>query len=44
MERFSLTWIPTARDLLPDRSAESFSTWLQQHPEIETIARDRYGL
>jgi transposase len=23
-------------DLLPDRTAESFSEWLQQHPEIET--------
>jgi transposase len=31
-------------DLLPDRSAESFSSWLQQHPEILTIARDRCGL
>jgi transposase len=31
-------------DLLPDRSAESFSAWLQQHPEIERVARDRCGL
>jgi transposase len=31
-------------DLLPDRAAESFSEWLQQHPEIVTISRDRCGL
>jgi transposase len=31
-------------DLLPDRSAESLSEWLKQHPEIVTIARDRCGL
>ena len=31
-------------DLLPDRAAESFSAWLKQHPEIQTIARDRCGL
>jgi transposase len=31
-------------DLLPDRAAESFSTWLKQHPEIVTISRDRCGL
>src|SRR5215204_5512858 len=31
-------------DLLPDRSSESLSSWLQQHPAIETIARDRCGL
>ncbi len=31
-------------DLLPDRSSESFASWLQQHPGIATIARDRSGL
>jgi hypothetical protein len=31
-------------DLLPDRAADSFSEWLQQHPEIVTIARDRCGI
>jgi transposase len=31
-------------DLLPDRSSESFSGWLQQHSGITTIARDRCGL
>ncbi len=31
-------------DLLPDRSAESLSEWLQQHPEIVTISRDRCGI
>jgi transposase len=31
-------------DLLPDRAADSFSQWLQKHPEIETISRDRCGL
>lgn len=31
-------------DLLPDRCAESLSTWLKQHPEIVTISRDRCGL
>ena len=31
-------------DLLPDRAAESFSEWLQRHPEIVTISRDRCGI
>jgi transposase len=31
-------------ELLPDRAAESFSLWLQRHPEIATISRDRCGL
>jgi transposase len=28
-------------DLLPDRAAESFSSWLKEHSEITSIARDR---
>jgi transposase len=28
-------------DLLPDRSAETVKVWLQGHPEIEVISRDR---
>jgi transposase len=31
-------------DLLPERSADSFTLWLQQHPEVTTISRDRQGL
>lgn len=31
-------------DLLADRSSESFSSWLQEHPGIVTISRDRCGL
>ena len=28
-------------DLLPDRSAATASAWMQQHPEIELVSRDR---
>jgi transposase len=31
-------------DLLPDRCSESLSNWLQEHPEIVTVSRDRSGL
>jgi transposase len=28
-------------DLLPDRTVQTVSTWLQEHPEIKIISRDR---
>ena len=31
-------------DLLPDRDADQVAAWLQQHPSITTVARDRSGL
>ena len=31
-------------DLLPDRTVESFAAWLQHHPEVVTVARDRCGV
>jgi len=30
-------------DLLPDRSQETLARWLQQHPQIRLISRDRGG-
>lgn len=31
-------------DLLPDRSTESVQAWLEKHPGIEVISRDRCGI
>ena len=30
-------------DMLPDRTVQTVSTWLQAHPEIEIISRDRWS-
>jgi transposase len=31
-------------DLLPDRSAETVASWLQAHPQVAVVSRDRGGL
>ena len=30
-------------DVLPDRTAETSAAWMQEHPEIEIVSRDRGG-
>ena len=34
----------TVADLLPERSARQVEHWFEQHPGIEIISRDRFGL
>jgi transposase len=31
-------------DLLPDRSADSLANWLEKHPEVAIVSRDRSGI
>ena len=33
----------TPIDVLPDRSVQTVCTWLEQHPEVEIISRDRWS-
>jgi len=37
LERHSLV------DILPNRSADTFATWLRDHPGVEVVSRDRSG-
>lgn len=34
----------TVADLLPERSAKQVEHWLAQHPKVEIVSRDRFGL
>jgi transposase len=34
----------TVADLLPERSARQVEDWFKQHPSIEIVSRDRFGL
>jgi transposase len=34
----------TVADLLPERSAQQVEHWFKQHPDVEIVSRDRFGL